>query len=56
MSSDAFQGDTVLLRDGQTLKLIGVDEDSGWPIVEIPGQGLAPIDPALIQEGWNGDD
>jgi hypothetical protein len=51
----AFRGDLVMLRNGMQVPLLDIDAKSGWPIVEIPGQGLVAIDPVEIQEGWNDD-
>ena len=41
-------GDAYLLRSGVWGTYVGNDEDSGWPIMEIPGQGLIPTDPVEI--------
>lgn len=46
---------TILLRSGAEVEMLGVDEDSGWPLIEIPGIGLVTVDPVEIQEGWNDD-
>lgn len=47
---------TILLRSGAEVEMLGVDEDSGWPLIEIPGIGLVAVDPVEIQEGWNDRD
>jgi hypothetical protein len=53
--SEAFRGDLILLCDGRQVKLQDIDTESGWPIVEIPGEGLVTLDPIEIQEGWSAE-
>jgi hypothetical protein len=45
----------ALLRNGCEITILDVDVESGWPIAEVPGLGLVPVDPVTIQEGWNYD-
>lgn len=46
---------SALLRNGTHIQILDIDEDSGWPIAEVPGLGLVPVDPVTIQEGWDYD-
>jgi hypothetical protein len=48
-------GDAILLCNGKEVIFAGIDIDSGWPIVELPGAGLTAIDPILVQEGLRYD-
>lgn len=49
-------GNTVLLRGGLEVPLLGVDMDSGWPIVQMDRSLIVAIDPVHIQEGWYDND
>jgi len=48
-----MMGDTVLLKSGIEATYVGVDDDSGWPLLEIPGIGLEAIHPAELEEWWD---
>ena len=50
-----IMGDTVTLKNGMTGTYVESDEDSGWPLIEIPGQGLVAVHPAELEEGWSRD-
>lgn len=53
----AFEaGNTLLLRDGTEVPLVGVDTDAGWPIIQTSRSLIVAIDPVLVQEGWYGND
>jgi hypothetical protein len=46
-----LMGDVFILKNGVHCMYVDMDEDSGWPIAEVPGLGLVPVDPVTI-EGW----
>ena len=51
-----LMGDILTLRNGVRGVYVDIDEESGWPLVEVPGQGLVPIDPVTIEDWEERDD
>ena len=49
-------GDPVTLKSGIVGTYVEPDEESGWPLVEVPGFGLMAVHPADLEEGWSRDD